>query len=52
MSRLEVVKLAHTVVWAVFASCILAIPVLAAQNHFVAATALAASSWWRSSCSG
>jgi polyferredoxin len=41
VNRLQKIKLAHTVVWAVFAGCILAIPVLAAQNHFVAASALA-----------
>lgn len=39
--RLQSIKLTHTVVWAVFAGCILAIPVLAAQNRFIAATSLA-----------
>jgi hypothetical protein len=32
-SQLRIVKLAHTVVWAVFASCVLAIPVYVVQNR-------------------
>jgi hypothetical protein len=32
--RLRAIKLAHTVVWAAFAGCIVAIPVLAWQNRF------------------
>jgi len=39
--RLLAVKLLHTAVWAVFAGCILAIPVLAWQGRFGAATILA-----------
>ncbi|RZT95097.1 hypothetical protein [Rivibacter subsaxonicus] len=32
-TKLRLVKLVHTLVWAVFAGCILAIPVLAAQGR-------------------
>jgi hypothetical protein len=39
---LRAIKLLHTAVWAVFASCILAIPVLASQGRFGAAALLAA----------
>ena len=39
---LRTVKLVHTVVWAFFASCILAIPVLAARERFEAAWVLTA----------
>jgi hypothetical protein len=31
--KLRLVKVTHTVVWAVFASCVLAIPVYVAQNR-------------------
>jgi len=41
-TRLRAIKLAHTLVWAGFAGCILAIPVLAAQRQFKMAAALAA----------
>jgi hypothetical protein len=41
-TRLRAIKLAHTLVWAGFAGCILAIPVLTAQRQFGIATALAA----------
>jgi len=41
-TRLRAIKLAHTLVWAGFAGCILAIPVLAAQQRFGTAAALAA----------
>lgn len=40
--RLRVVKLIHTAVWAVFASCILALPVASTLGHFEAAAWLAA----------
>jgi hypothetical protein len=39
---LRAIKLLHTAVWAVFASCILAIPVLASRGRFGAAALLAA----------
>jgi len=39
--RLRTIRLLHTAVWAVFASCILAIPVLAWQGRFGAAATLA-----------
>jgi hypothetical protein len=39
---LRAIKLLHTAVWAVFASCILAIPVLASLGRFGAAALLAA----------
>jgi hypothetical protein len=39
--RLRTVKLLHTAVWAVFAGCIVAIPVLASQGRFGAAAVLA-----------
>jgi hypothetical protein len=39
--RLRAVRLLHTVVWAVFAGCIVAIPVLAWQRRFGAAAVLA-----------
>ena len=38
---LQVIKLAHTVVWAILVAIILAIPVLAWQNRFTAAAILA-----------
>jgi hypothetical protein len=40
--QLRLVRLLHTAVWAVFAGCILAIPVLAWQGRFVAGAVLAA----------
>ena len=40
--RLRMVRLLHTAVWAVFAGCILAIPVLAWQGRFGASAVLAA----------
>ena len=39
--RLRAIKLLHTAVWAVFAGCIVAIPVLAWQGRFRAAAVLA-----------
>ena len=39
--RLRTVKLLHTVVWAVFAGCIVAIPVLAWQSQLKVAAVLA-----------
>ena len=39
--RLRIVKLLHTAVWAVFAGCIVAIPVLAWQGRPAVATVLA-----------
>jgi hypothetical protein len=39
--RLRAIRLAHTVIWAGFAGCIVAIPVLAVQDRFRAAAALA-----------
>ena len=39
-SRLVAIKLAHTAVWAVFAGCIAAIPVLVWRGDLRAATAL------------
>jgi hypothetical protein len=39
--RLRAVRLLHTAVWAVFAGCILAIPVLAWQRRFGVAAVLA-----------
>ena len=39
--RLRIVKLLHTAVWAVFAGCIVAIPVLAWQGRSALATVLA-----------
>ena len=39
--RLQTVKLLHTLVWAVFAGCVVAIPLLAWQRRFGAATVLA-----------
>jgi hypothetical protein len=39
--RLRAVRLLHTAVWAVFAGCILAIPVLAWQGRFGASAVLA-----------
>jgi len=39
--RLRTVRLLHTAVWAVFAGCIVAIPVLAWQRRFGAAAVLA-----------
>jgi hypothetical protein len=39
--RLRTVKLLHTAVWAVFAGCIVAIPVLAWQSQFKFAAVLA-----------
>jgi len=40
--RLRAIRLAHTVVWAVFAGCIFAIPVLTLQRRFGTAAVLAA----------
>jgi hypothetical protein len=40
--RLRAVRLLHTAVWAVFAGCIVVIPVLAWQGRFGVAAALAA----------
>jgi hypothetical protein len=40
--RLRAIRVLHTAVWAVFTSCILAIPVLASQGRFGAAAMLAA----------
>ena len=40
--RLRAVRLLHTVVWAAFAGCIVAIPALAWQGRFGAAAVLAA----------
>ncbi len=42
VAALRAVKLLHTIVWAVFAGCILAIPVLAAAGRFRLALALVA----------
>ena len=39
--RLRAIRLLHTVVWAVFAGCIVAIPVLALQQRFRLAAILA-----------
>ena len=39
-ARLLAVKLIHTVVWAFFAACIVAIPILAATNQRLAASVL------------
>ena len=39
--RLRLIKLVHTVVWAGFAACIMAIPVLALQQRFRLAALLA-----------
>ena len=39
--RLRAIKLLHTLVWAVFAGCIVAIPVLALQGRFRLAAVLA-----------
>jgi hypothetical protein len=41
VESLRAIKLLHTAVWAVFTSCILAIPVLASQGRFGAAAMLA-----------
>ena len=38
--RLLAIKLVHTLVWAFFAGCVLAIPILALQGRVVAASAL------------
>lgn len=40
--KLQLVKLAHTVIWAVFAGCIVAIPVFAFQGRLGVAAALIA----------
>jgi polyferredoxin len=40
--RLRIVRLLHTAVWAVFAGCIVAIPLLTWQGRFGAAVVLAA----------
>jgi len=42
LRRLRAIRLLHTAVWAVFAGCIVAIPVLAWQGQFGAAGVLAA----------
>lgn len=39
--RLRRVRLLHTAVWAVFAGCVLTIPVMASVGRFGAATVLA-----------
>lgn len=39
---LRAIKLAHTVIWAFFAGCIVAIPVLALQDRLAAAAVLSA----------
>jgi hypothetical protein len=39
---LRTIKLAHTIIWAFFAGCIVAIPVLALQNRLAAAAVLSA----------
>jgi hypothetical protein len=39
--RLSAIRVLHSAVWAVFTSCILAIPVLASQGRFGAAAMLA-----------
>ena len=39
--RLRTIKLVHTVAWAVFAGCIVAMPVLTLQGRFRLATLLA-----------
>ena len=39
--RLRTIKLLHTAVWAAFAGCIVAIPVLTLQGRFRAAAVLA-----------
>lgn len=36
-TKLELVRLAHTIVWALFATCIIAIPILGYLGHFRAA---------------
>lgn len=41
-SKLNMVKMAHTVIWAVLAGCVLAIPFLAASGNIRAATWLIA----------
>jgi hypothetical protein len=41
-SKLRAVKVAHTAIWAFFATCILAIPVASSLGHFRAAAWLAA----------
>jgi len=40
--RLQLIKIVHTLVWAGFAGCIFAIPVLTAQGRFRGAAVLAA----------
>lgn len=42
VSALRAIKLVHTVVWALFAGCILALPVVAWSGHFRAALVLIA----------
>ena len=39
---LRAIKLAHTVIWAFFAACIVAIPILALQDRLAAAAVLSA----------
>ena len=41
-ARLRTIKIAHTVIWALFAGCVVAIPVAAWFQHFRTAAALAA----------
>jgi len=41
-ASLRVVKLVHTLVWALFAGCIVALPIVAWRNDFRAATILIA----------
>ena len=40
MNRLVTIKVVHTVVWAIFAACIFAIPVFAWRGQFRAAVIL------------
>ena len=42
---LRAVKLLHTLAWAVFAGCILVLPIAAWRGHFVAALVLMAMVW-------
>lgn len=41
-SALRAVKIVHTIAWAVFAGCIVALPIMAWRKNFVAAAALIA----------
>ena len=42
MKSIRAVKIVHTIVWAFFAACIVAIPVAAILHHFTVATGLIA----------